>query len=238
METTQTATQSFQRFHVLHRLLHIIIIFNFTLLALTGFLLHFSQFGWAKFLVSAMGGAGAAGWLHRFGAVCLYMGILIHVSWLFYYKVVLKKNLSGPGSILPGKKDVQDLYQNLRYVFNRGTPPLFDRFSYLQKVDYWAVMLGMQSMGITGLLMWFPEFFTGILPGHFINIASHFHFHEAVLAVMYIGLVHMSDTHLVPEIFPMEKTIFTGRIEKDRFMEDHPEEWKRQQAIKAEGSRE
>ena len=80
METTQTATQSFQRFHVLHRLLHIIIIFNFTLLAITGFLLHFSQFGWAKFLVSAMGGAGAAGWLHRFGAVCLYMGILIHVS--------------------------------------------------------------------------------------------------------------------------------------------------------------
>jgi len=128
---------------------------------------------------------------------------------------------------MPNTKDFADLYQNLRYIFGNGTPPLFDRFSYLQKVDYWAVMLGMQSMGITGLLMWFPEFFSGILPGHWINVASHFHFHEAVLAVMYIGLVHMSDTHLLPEVFPLEKSIFTGKISTEKFMREHPEEYKR-----------
>ncbi len=232
METDQKYQETYQRFHVLHRLLHIVIIFNFTFLAITGFLLHFSAFGWVSSMVSLMGGAGALGWLHRVCAVFLYIGILVHVSWLFYYKIVLNQKLSGPDSILPGKKDIRDLYQNLRYVFNKGTPPLFDRFSYLQKVDYWAVMLGMQSMGITGLMKWFPEFFTGIFPGYFINIAAHFHFHEAVLAVMYIAVVHMSDTHLVPDIFPMEKTIFTGEIEKTRFMEDHPEEWKREQVIK------
>jgi len=235
METNQTPKELFQRFHVLHRMLHIGIIVNFSFLAITGFLLHFSGFGWAKFLVSLMGGAGAAGWLHRVCAIFLYLGILVHLVWLVYYKVILKKTISGPDSLLPGKKDIRDLYQNLRYVFNKGTPPLFDRFSYLQKVDYWAVMLGMQSMGITGLLMWFPEFFAGLIPGYFINIAGHFHFHEAVLAVMYIGLVHMSDTHLVPDIFPMEKTIFTGKIEKIRFMEDHPEEWKRQQTLNGSG---
>lgn len=224
-------SENYQRFHVLHRMLHIIIIFNFTLLAITGFLLHFSEYDWARFLTGLLGGAGGAGWLHRFCAGFLYLGILIHVSWLFYFKLVLKKQLAGPGSVLPQKKDLEDMIQNFKYVFNKGTPPLFDRYSYLQKVDYWAVMLGMQSMGITGLLMCFPEFFAGIVPGYFINIAAHFHFHEAVLAVMYIGLVHMSDTHLVPEVFPMEKTIFTGKIEKDRFMEDHPEEWKRQQTI-------
>ncbi|NOX33016.1 MAG: hypothetical protein GXP56_04670 [Deltaproteobacteria bacterium] len=232
MDTNSNPRKHYQRFHVLHRILHIIIIVNFTFLAITGFLLYFSGFGWAGFWVSVMGGAGILGRVHRFCAVFLYMGILTHVSWLFYYKIVLKQKLSGPDSILPGKKDIKDMYQNLRYVFNKGTPPLFDRYSYLQKVDYWAVMLGMQTMGITGLMMWFPEAFTGIFPGYFINIAAHFHFHEAVLAVMYIGLVHMSDTHLVPDIFPMEKTIFTGKIEKKRFMEDHPEEWKRQQMMK------
>lgn len=232
METNQKPEKSYQRFHVLHRILHIVIIFNFTLLAITGFLLHFSGYGWARLLASLMGGAGAAGWLHRFCAVFLYCGILVHVSWLFYYKFILKKNFSGPDSILPGKKDIRDLYQNLRYVFNKGNPPLFDRFSYLQKFDYWSELLGMQSMGITGLMMWFPEFFASIFPGYFINIAGYFHFYEAVLAVMYIGVVHMSDTHLNPDIFPLEKSIFTGKIEKTRFMEDHPEEWKRQQAIK------
>ncbi len=231
IKTIDTPKKNYERFHVLHRFLHIIIIVNFTLLAVTGFVLHFSEFTWAKLIVSLMGGAGSAGWLHRFCAAFLYIGIVIHVSWLFYYKILLKKQLSGPHSILPGKKDLKDLIQNLRYVFNKGTPPLFDRFSYLQKIDYWAVMLGMQSMGITGLLMCFPEFFTGIFPGYFINIAAHFHFHEAVMAVMYIGIVHMSDTHLVPEIFPMEKTIFTGKIEEDRFKQDHPEEWKRKHTI-------
>ncbi|MCP4023312.1 MAG: hypothetical protein GY729_15820 [Desulfobacteraceae bacterium] len=232
MKTNQNSKETYQRFHVLHRILHIVIIFNFTLLAITGFLLHFSGFGWARFLVSIMGGAAAAGWLHRFCAIFLYCGILVHLSWLFYYKFALKKKLSGPDSMLPKKKDIKDLYQNLRYVFNKGTPPLFDRFSYLQKFDYWSELLGMQSMGITGLMMWFPEFFTRIFPGYFINIAGYFHFYEAVLAVMYIGVVHMSDTHLHPDIFPMEKSIFTGKIEKERFMEDHPGEWERQQMIR------
>ncbi len=232
METDVKPKQTFQRFHLLHRILHIVIIFNFTFLAITGFLLHFSGFGWARFIVSLMGGAGAAGWLHRFCAVFLYMGIVVHLFWLLYYKFVLKKNLTGPDSILPAKKDIKDLFQNLRYAFNKGTPPLFDRFTYLQKYDYWAELLGMQSMGLTGLILWYPEFFAGIFPGFFINIAGYFHFYEAVLAVLYIGVVHMSDTHLVPDIFPMEKSIFTGKIDKTRFMEDHPEEWKRQQMIK------
>lgn len=229
METNQTTIETYERFHVLHRILHIIIISNFTLLAITGFLLYFSGSVWARSLALIIGGAGNMGWLHRFCAVFLYIGVIIHILWLFYYKIVLKQKLSGPGTMLPQIKDLKDIAQNFRYIFNKGAPPSFDRFSYLQKVDYWAVMLGMQSMGITGLMMWFPEFFSRIFPGYFINIAVHFHLHEAVLAVMYIGLVHMSDTHLVPDVFPLQKTIFTGQIDKQRFMEDHPEEWKRRQ---------
>lgn len=231
METNSNSPETFQRFHVLHRLLHIVIIFNFTLLAITGFALYFSTVDWVRFLVSIMGGAGAAGWLHRFCAVFLYMGVLVHIFWLFYYKFVLHQTLSGPDSMLPGKKDFKDLYQNLRYAFNKDTPPLFDRFSYLQKYDYWAEMIGMQTMGITGLMLWYPDFFTRLFPGYFINIAGYLHFYEAVLAVMYIGVVHMADTHLVPDIFPLEKSIFTGKIEKKRFVEDHPEEWKRKEMI-------
>ena len=81
------------------------------------------------------------------------------------------------------------------------------------------------------MIMWHPEFFTGILPGYVINIAAHFHFHEAVLAVMYIGVVHMSDTHLIPEVFPMEKSIFNGKISKERFINDHTNEWNRKNPV-------
>jgi cytochrome b subunit of formate dehydrogenase len=204
-----------------------VIIVNFTGLVITGFSLSLSHYQWTRFVVSLIGGASTAGSFHRFFAVSLYLGIVIHFAWLLYYKFGMKGKLTGPESVMPSRKDFADLYQNLRYIFGKGTPPLFDRFSYLQKVDYWAVMLGMQSMGITGLLMWFPEFFSTFLPGHWINVATHFHFHEAILAVMYIGLVHMSDTHLLPEVFPLEKSIFTGKISTEKLRREHPEEWKR-----------
>lgn len=228
MENMKTE-KTYQRFAVLHRLLHIVVIVSFTVLTLTGFALAFSHQWWAKALVYLIGGVENAGGLHRFFAAFFYLGVMVHLLWLAYFKLVLKGTLTGPGSMLPQIKDVKDLYQNFRYIFGKGAPPLFDRFSYLEKIDYWAVMGGMQSMGITGLIMWHPEFFSGFLPGYFINIASDFHFHEAVLAVAYIGFVHMSATHLVPETFPMEKSIFTGRTTKEKLMNDHPGEWQRMQ---------
>lgn len=211
MEKTQEKLETVQRFNVLHRLLHIVVIVNFIILAITGFLLSFAHTGLAQVLAAVLGGADGIGGIHRFCATFFYIGVVIHILWLVIYKLGLKGRLTGPDSMTPSRKDLTDIYQNLRYIFGRGTPPLFNRFSYLQKLDYWAVMLGMQSMGITGLIMWYPEFFTSFLPGYVVNIAAHFHFHEAVLAVLYIGFIHMTDTHLDPEVFPMEKSIFNGR---------------------------
>ena len=171
-----------------------------------------------------IGGGPALGALHRFSASLLYLGVMVHILWLFYYKLVLKGSLFSPASLAPRTADVKDLYKNLRYIFGKGRPPLFNRFSYLQKIDYWAVMLGMQSMGITGLIIWYPEYFSTFLPGYVINVANHFHFHEAVLAVMYIAVVHIFDTHLTPAVFPMEKSIFNGKISLERMKEEHPKE--------------
>jgi cytochrome b subunit of formate dehydrogenase len=213
MKKTQEKLETVQRFNVLHRLLHIIVIVNFTILAITGFSLKYAHTGFGGAISAILGGADGIGGIHRFSATFFYIGVVIHLIWLVFYKIGLKGRLTGPDTMVPGKKDVSDIYQNLRYIFGRGNPPLFSRFRYLQKLDYWAVMLGMQSMGITGLIMWYPEFFTAFLPGYAVNIAVHFHFHEAVLAVLYIGFVHMTDTHLSPEVFPLEKSIFTGKKE-------------------------
>lgn len=226
MESKKNDDQTYQRFNVLHRLLHIVIVFNFSMLVITGFLLRFSAFEVAQTIALLIGGGPGLGALHRFSASFLYLGIMVHVLWLFYYKLVLKGSLVSPSSLAPRATDFKDLYQNIRYIFGKGRPPLFNRFSYLQKVDYWAIMLGMQSMGITGLIMWYPEYFSTFLPGYVINVANHFHFHEAVLAVMYIAIVHMFDTHLAPEVFPMETSIFTGKISLYRMQEEHPGELK------------
>jgi len=217
--------QTYQRFSVIHRLLHVVVIITFTMLVITGFSLSFSAHWWARVLVFLMGGADNASSLHHLCATVFYIGVMIHLLWLGYFKLVLKGSLTGPQSAFPRLKDFRDLYQNFRYIFGKGEPPLFNRFSYLEKVDYWAVLGGMQSMGITGLLMWYPEFFSKFLPGYVINIAADFHFHEGVLAVAYIGLVHMTATHLNPDVFPMEKSIFNGKTDREKIMREHPGEW-------------
>ncbi len=226
MERNASQTEAVRRFAVLHRLLHIFVMVSFTLLAVTGFSLSFSTQGWARAVVWLLGGPEATSGLHRFCAALFYLVVVSHLLWLGYYKFALKGRWTGPHSMVPNAADLENLVQNFRYIFGKGPPPLFNRFSYLEKVDYWAVLLGMQSMGITGLLMWHPEAFSAVVPGYVINIANEFHFHEAILAVGYIGVVHMSATHLTPEAFPLETSIFNGRFSRQRLREEHPGEWR------------
>ena len=73
---------------------------------------------------------------------------------------------------------------------------------------FWGVVI----IGVSGLLLWFPAFFTRFLPGWTINVATIIHSDEALLAVGFIFTFHFFNTHLRPEKFPMDPVIFTGRM--------------------------
>jgi hypothetical protein len=77
-------------------------------------------------------------------------------------------------------------------------------------------------------MLWFPEFFTLVLPGWLINVATIIHSDEALLAVGFIFTIHFFNTHLRPEKFPMDTVIFTGRMSLEEFKEDKPEEYEAQ----------
>ncbi len=216
----------YRRFAVIHRILHISVMFCFTGLAITGFSIKFGTTWWSRVVLYITGGPTNILHVHRWLGAILYLTVITHLLWLFYYKFYMKGSLTGPQSIFPRISDVKDLFQNLRYFFGKGDPPHFNRFTYWEKLDYWAVMLGMQSMGITGLVLTYPESFARIFPGYYINIARVLHSHEAILAVLYIAVVHMAATHLYPDSFPLEKSIFTGRIPMERMLKDHPGELK------------
>jgi len=81
-------------------------------------------------------------------------------------------------------------------------------------------------IGISGLILWFPEFFTKLLPGWIINVAMIIHSDEALLAVGFIFTIHFFNTHLRPESFPMDPVIFTGLVSLDEYKGDRPEEYK------------
>ena len=85
----------------------------------------------------------------------------------------------------------------------------------------------MGIIGLSGYAMWFSSFFAKIVPGSWLNIALLIHGEEAILAVGFIFTIHFFNTHLRPDNFPMDLTIFTGRQSEEEFKEAHPEEYAR-----------
>lgn len=226
MTTSQEQdTREFIRFSPLQRFLHMAVMLGFTGLGITGFSLKFSDQWWAQGFVWLVGGAEHLAWLHRFFAVITYGCVAAHILWLFYFKLVLKGRITGPQSLFPRVQDIKDMFQHIGYLFAKRTLPRFNRFTYWEKFDYLALFLGMNTMGLTGLFLWFPEFFSTLLPGYFINLAQVLHLYEAIIAVALKFVVHIISTHLRPETYPVETSIFTGRTTKEQMMREHPGEW-------------
>ena len=221
--------KEFQRFKRLNRVLHIIMIISFMSLALTGMTLKFSYTGWAVFLSRLFGGFESAGYIHRVAAVFMIGIFITHLVDVVKMKRQLygtwRALLFGPDSMLFNKKDLQDLIGNFKWFIGKGPRPQYGRWTYWEKFDYFAVFWGMAVIGSTGLMLWFPEFFTQFIPGWFINVATIIHSDEALLAVGFIFTVHFFNTHLRPEKFPMDIVIFTGRMSVEELRDDKPAEY-------------
>ena len=84
---------------------------------------------------------------------------------------------------MPNKKDITDFIGHVKWFVGKGERPRFGRWTYWEKFDYLAVFWGVSIIGATGLVLWFPEFFTRLLPGWVINLAHVVHSEEALLAV-------------------------------------------------------
>jgi cytochrome b subunit of formate dehydrogenase len=218
-------TEVFWRFNVFHRFIHLVMMVTFIGLALTGLPLKYSDTFWAQGLILLWGGVKGAGIFHRWFAGITFGYFSLHLLWVVYYVLVLKGNLFGPDSMVPSKKDFKDLFQHIAYFLGRREPPQFGRFTYWEKFDYWAVFWGIAFIGGSGLVLWFPEFFSRFLPGIFFNIAYTIHSDEALLAAGFIFIVHLYNAHLRAHVFPIDKSIFTGKIEAKEIMERHPLEW-------------
>jgi cytochrome b subunit of formate dehydrogenase len=225
-----TRALQFQRFTRLNRALHALMIVSFISLALTGMTLKFSYTGWAAFLSRRLGGFEGAGFIHRAAATLMFSLFAIHLWDLdrqrrrdhggSFLKLVL-----GPDSLLFNRRDLQELLASLRWFVGKGPRPRYGRWTYWEKFDYFAVFWGIFVIGSTGLMLWFPVFFTQFLPGWLINVATIIHSDEALLATGFIFTVHFFNTHLRPERFPMDTVVFTGRMPVAEFRRDKPAEY-------------
>jgi len=226
--------ETYIRFKLRDRIFHLIGIFAFFGLAATGLPIKFPDAPWSKFLLSYIGGAGGAILIHRICAFVLIVEFFIILGYCFHFiffnkkaGATLKERLFGPYSLLPRKKDWDDFVTMVKWFVDQGPPPKFDHWTYWEKFDFLAVFWGMAAIGISGILMWWPGVTTKFFPGWIINIARIVHSEEALLAVGFIFTVHFFNTHFIPTKWPMNYSIFTGRIYKWEFIEDRPLEYER-----------
>lgn len=219
-----------RRFSLVHRLTHGLIVISFMGLVATGFPLKYSYTEWAQKLTNALGGVYMMGLYHRIFAIMTFVYVLIHLCFLvnFFWKKCPAprwRYLIGPNSMLPRWKDFKDAFAMLRWFFWLGPRPRFGRWTYFEKFDYWGEIWGVIVIGGSGLILWMPTFFTKWLPGWSLNVAMVIHSIEALLAASVIFLVHFFNTHLRPEKFPIDMTMWTGQISEEEMKEERPEEY-------------
>jgi cytochrome b subunit of formate dehydrogenase len=126
----------------------------------------------------------------------------------------------GPDSMVPSWQDARDLVAHVTWFLGRGPKPQWDRWTYWERFDYFAVFWGVAIIGISGLVLWFPKFFTTFLPGWMINIAVVIHSDEALLAAGFIFTFHFFNTHFRWDKFPMDTVIFSGHLSKTELLQE------------------
>ena len=222
--------QYYRRFGPIERVMHVFLMLTFIGCALTGVPLLFADHAWASGLVKLMGGFRGAALIHRICAAIMTVVFVGHVIRVFVRAFMAEDWLAyfwGPYSLVPNLKDGQDIVGMFKWFFGKGPRPQFDRYTYWEKFDYWAVFWGMFIIGGSGFMLWFPMFFAEVLPGWVFNVAMIVHGEEALLAVGFIFTIHFFNGHLRPEKFPMDLVIFTGRLPEHELKDERPVEYAR-----------
>lgn len=194
-------------------------------LILTGMPMHYADALWAEPLLWLWRGERGAAAVHKVCAVGFLASAAMHVVGVLAAWATGRwrpRSLLDEDSILPRWRDVRQVGEFIRYLRGEGPRPRFPRFTFWEKFDYLAEVWGLLVIGLTGLVMWFPGKFLVFLPGWLVNAARIFHSYEAILAMGFLFTVHYFNTHLRPEVFPVDEVIFTGNIPLHEVRERYP----------------
>jgi cytochrome b subunit of formate dehydrogenase len=221
--------QRVSRFSALWRAAHLVFALSLMLLTLTGMPLFYPEAAWAPPVMQALGGPKVAGWMHRVSAVVMIVVFVWHLLQMAHGLWRQRKTFRwlGPDSLVPNVQDLRDVAAMFRWFVGRGPRPVFERWTYWEKFDYWAPFWGVALLTLSGLLMWFPDLAGAHLPGWVFNVAAVLHGEEAILAVVFLFTVHFFNNHFRPEKFPLETLMFTGSMSLDDFRREHGLQYRR-----------
>ena len=212
---SNTTTRTYRRFPLARRIEHWVMMLSFTTLALTGLPQKFPSSDISIAFVYVLGGIETLRTIHHTAAIVMMLGTAWHLLVFGYLAYVRRTRLT----MLPSFQDAKDAWQAFLYNIGRAeTPPQMGRYTFEEKMEYWAFVWGTIIMGTTGFMMWNPISTNRFLPGEFIPAAKAAHGGEALLAVLAIVIWHMYGVH----IKRFNRSMFTGRMTEAEMLHEHP----------------
>ena len=204
------------------RFQHGILLVSFMLLVITGFALKFPESFWAEPIVRWEKDFPLRGLVHRIAGVVLIAAGFYHLIYLFLTETGWKELRA----MLPKFRDAREAIETVGYNLGyRRELPLYRKFNYAEKVEYWALVWGTAVMGITGVLLWAHNFVLEYLSKVWLDIATAIHYYEAILATLAIVIWHFYAVIFDPEVYPLKWTLINGRApEHEVRMEDEEAE--------------
>ncbi len=224
------ASKHVRRFGAMWRLAHLVFAVSVMTLVLTGMGAFYAETGWAKAVMTALGGPKAAGLVHRVAAFTMLGIFFIHLVVVSVNILRNWKNFRffGPDSFMPNWKDLADIIGMFKWFVGKGPRPSIERWAYWEKFDYWAVFWGMAIIGGSGMVLAFPHIVAKVAPGWIFNVAMVVHGEEAFLAAVFLFTVHFFNNHFRPDkIPPPDVVMFTGTQSLSEFMHEHPAQYQR-----------
>ncbi len=212
-------------------------LFSVLILAITGLPLRYSDESWAPVIYSFLGGPNVVPNLHRAAGVLLIMVFIWHTA--YWIRLFFKNNLSQlrkekkltPNNIIKSflsqsmmmnKKDLRDIIDHFKYIlFITNKPAQHGRFVWKEKVQYYAQYYGITLISVAGVMLWWRDEVSQVLPGIVLNVAYLAHSYEALLALLFLFFITWYNEFYCPEKFPIPSGFFSGYISEPQMIHEH-----------------
>lgn len=207
------------------RLQHFSLLTSFFTLVITGFMLRFPEAWWVSYIREIFPDSFIyRSLLHRIAAVVIVSASLYHI----YYLAATQRGRQLFMDLLPKLQDAKDAIGVVKYNLGLSKEkPSLDRFSYIEKSEYWALVWGTAVMTLTGFVMWFENYFIGIFTKLGWDIARTIHYYEAWLAFLAILVWHIYFVIFNPDMYPMNLAWIKGTLSEEEMADEHPAELER-----------
>ncbi|MFB6133667.1 MAG: cytochrome b/b6 domain-containing protein [Halanaeroarchaeum sp.] len=199
---------SVSRFSSVQVYVHFLMALSILVLLFTGLGITFEDHVW---WIAALLGYGNVVLVH------VASGVLLLGTLIYYVIYALTGLLTGdfPTAWIPGRDTIDEIVAYARFALGRGEKPDAGKYTWVQKSEMLIISLETTVLVVTGLLLTFPGLLLQYKPAY-LPVSD---VHTVVAYTLLMGVsFHLFDRHV--ERFPLDESIFTGRVSVARAREE------------------